>query len=62
MQDALVERLFRGYFEQGFDLKVLLVRLAVEGGIQAPDVERLLAGDDDGRANVLRRPSSSRSA
>jgi predicted DsbA family dithiol-disulfide isomerase len=54
VQDAVVERLFRGYFEEGLDLndRPTLVRLAVEGGIPAPDVERLLAGDD-GRADVL---------
>jgi predicted DsbA family dithiol-disulfide isomerase len=55
VQDAVVERLFRGYFEEGLDLndRAVLGRLAVEGGISAPEAERLLAGDE-GRADVLR--------
>jgi predicted DsbA family dithiol-disulfide isomerase len=55
VQDAVVERLFRGYFEEGLDLndRPTLVRLAVEGGFPAADVERLLAGEE-GRADVLR--------
>jgi len=55
MQDAVVERLFKGYFEEGLNLndRKILARLAVEGGIPAGDAERLLAGDE-GRADVLR--------
>jgi len=62
VQDAVVERLFRGYFEEGLDLndRPALVRLAVEGGIPAPDVERLLAGDE-GRADVLREEAQYKS-
>lgn len=54
MQDALVERLFRGYFEEGLDLndRQVLIRLAVEDGIPSTHVERLLAGDE-GRADIL---------
>lgn len=50
-----MERLFRGYFEEGMDLnnRMVLDRMAVEGGILAEDVERVLAGDE-GRADVLR--------
>lgn len=35
VQDAVVERLFRAYFEEGLELndRAVLVRLAVEGGI-----------------------------
>jgi len=55
VQDAVVERLFRGYFGDGADLndQVVLIRLAVEGGIPVQDVERLLAGEE-GQAEVLR--------
>jgi predicted DsbA family dithiol-disulfide isomerase len=55
VQDAVVERLFRAYFEEGLDLNgpAMLIRLAVEGGIPAVDAERLLAGDE-GRDEVLR--------
>lgn len=55
VQDAVVERLFRGYFGEGKDLndRATLVRLAVDGGISAPDAERLLAGEE-GKADVLR--------
>ena len=55
VQDAVVERLFKGYFEEGLDLndRAVLGRLAVEGGIPVADVERLLCGDG-GRAEVLR--------
>lgn len=54
VQDAVVERLFRGYFEEGLDLndRAVLVRLALEGGIPASEAEKLLAGDE-GRADVL---------
>jgi predicted DsbA family dithiol-disulfide isomerase len=62
VQDAMVERLFRAYFEEGLDLndRPVLVRLAVEGGIPAPDVERLLA-EDEGRADVLREEAEYKS-
>lgn len=55
VQDAVVERLFLGYFEEGLDLndRAVLGRLAVEGGIPAGDPERLFAGQE-GRADVLR--------
>lgn len=55
VQDAVVEKLFRGYFEEGLELndQPVLVRLAVEGGIPRPEIERLLEGDG-GRADVLR--------
>jgi predicted DsbA family dithiol-disulfide isomerase len=54
VQDAVVERLFRGYFEEGLDLndRPVLVRLAVESGLPVADVERLLVGDE-GRADML---------
>jgi predicted DsbA family dithiol-disulfide isomerase len=54
VQEAVVERLFRGYFEEGLDLsdRPTLVRLATEGGIPVVDAERL-AGDE-GWADVLR--------
>jgi predicted DsbA family dithiol-disulfide isomerase len=62
VQDAVVERLFRGYFEEGLDLndRQVLVRLAVEGGIPAGDAEGLLAGDE-GRADVLQEEASYKS-
>ena len=55
VQDAVVERLFRGYFEEGLDLndRAVLVRLAVEGGMPVVEAERL-PGGDEGRADVLR--------
>lgn len=55
VQDGVVERLFRGYFEEGVDLsdQAVLTRLAVEGGIPEGDVKRLLAGRE-GLADVLR--------
>ncbi len=54
VQDAVVETLFRAYFEDGLDLNdcPTLLGLAVRSGIPAPDAERLLAGDE-GRAEVL---------
>jgi len=54
VQDAVVETLFRAYFEDGLDLndRLTLLALAVRSGIPAPDAERLLAGDE-GRAEVL---------
>lgn len=54
VQDVVVERLFKGYFEEGLDLndRAALVRLAAEGGITPADAERLLA-EDAGRLDVL---------
>lgn len=54
VQDAVVERLFRGYFEEGLDLndRAVLVRLAEEGGILVSQVERMLA-ENDAREDVL---------
>ncbi|MBY0522764.1 MAG: DsbA family oxidoreductase [Gemmataceae bacterium] len=54
MQDAVVERLFKGYFEEGVDLndQPMLVRLAAESGLPAAEAEHLLTGDG-GRADVL---------
>jgi predicted DsbA family dithiol-disulfide isomerase len=54
VQDAVVERLFRGYFEEGLDLndRAVLVRLVVEAGVSKRDAEQLHAGDE-GRAEVL---------
>jgi predicted DsbA family dithiol-disulfide isomerase len=62
VHDAVVERLFRGYFEEGLDLndRVVLVRLAVEGGLPGPDVEQLLTGDQ-GKAEVLREEAQYKS-
>lgn len=55
VQDAAVERLFKGYFEDGLDLndRAVLVGLAAQSGLPAEDAERLLAGDH-GRTDVLR--------
>lgn len=55
MQDGVVERLFKGYFEEGLDLndRAVLVRLAVEGGVPVQEAESLLSGNE-GRAEVLR--------
>jgi predicted DsbA family dithiol-disulfide isomerase len=47
LQDALVERFFRGYFTEGrsvFDADSL-TGLAVEAGLDATEVRDLLAGD-----------------
>src|SRR5208282_1330460 len=54
VQDAVVERLFRGYFEEGLDLndRPVLVRLAAEGGVPAREGEGLLAMDE-GQTDVL---------
>ncbi len=54
VQDALVETLFRAYFEDGLELndRPTLLGLGVKSGIPAPDAERLLAGDE-GRADVV---------
>jgi len=52
-QDAVVESLFRGYFEEGADvgLPATLVELAERAGLDAERVRRLLAGDE-GAAEV----------
>jgi len=62
VQHAVVERLFRGYFEEGLDLndRTVMVRLAAESGVAALEAERLLAGDD-GRADVLREEAKYKS-
>jgi predicted DsbA family dithiol-disulfide isomerase len=47
VQDAVVEALFRAYFTDGRDLsdRATLAAVAVEGGLDAKEVEDLLAGD-----------------
>jgi predicted DsbA family dithiol-disulfide isomerase len=47
-QDALVERLFRGYFEEALDIGApeILERLAAESGLEADGVKEALTGDD----------------
>ena len=47
-QDALVERLFRGYFEEALDIGApeILERLAAESGLEADGVKEGLTGDD----------------
>jgi predicted DsbA family dithiol-disulfide isomerase len=48
MQDAAIERFFRGYFTEQrslFDTQSL-VTLAVDAGLDAEDARRVLAGDD----------------
>jgi len=47
-QGAIVESLFRGYFEEGADIGSLpvLVDLAARSGLTAEAVERLLRGDE----------------
>jgi predicted DsbA family dithiol-disulfide isomerase len=54
VQDAIVKILFRAYFVEGLNLndRPTLLTLAVQGGIPATHVERLLAGDE-GRGEVL---------
>src|SRR6185295_1575275 len=49
MQDAVVERLFQGYFVDGRDVgdPAVLVAIASEAGMDGALVERLLAGDAD---------------
>jgi predicted DsbA family dithiol-disulfide isomerase len=55
VQDAVVERLFLGYFEEGLNLndRATLIRLAVEGGITLADAERVIA-EEVGRLDVQR--------
>ena len=47
-QDAVVERLFHGYFEEGLDIGRVdvLESIAVEAGLEADGVERALTGSD----------------
>ena len=47
-QDAVVERLFHGYFEEGLDIgrADVLESIAVEAGLEADGVERALTGSD----------------
>lgn len=47
-QDAVVELLFRRYFEQGKDIGAIdvLVQIAVEAGLEGADAERFLSGTD----------------
>jgi predicted DsbA family dithiol-disulfide isomerase len=47
VQDAVVEALFKAYFTDGRDLsdRAVLAALAVEGGLDASEVNELLAGD-----------------
>jgi len=47
-QDAMVERLFHGYFEEALDIGApdVLERLAAESGLEADGVERALTGGD----------------
>jgi len=48
-QDAVVDRLFRLYFEEGRDIgdRKLLVEVARDAGMDVPIVEKLMASDDD---------------
>lgn len=52
LQDALKERLFRAYFTEGEPIgdPAALARLAAEVGLDAAEVERVLAGDAHARA------------
>ena len=52
VQDAVVERLFRAYFEEGADIgdHAVLLRVAGESGMDAGIVQNLLAGDSDADA------------
>jgi predicted DsbA family dithiol-disulfide isomerase len=53
VQDAVVERLFRAYFEEGVDIgdRAELARLAGEAGLDEDVIEQRLSGDD-GRKEV----------
>lgn len=61
-QDAVVEALFRGYFQEGLDIgdHAVLARLAGGAGLDADAVARLLAGDA-GREEVVREDAGFRS-
>ena len=54
VQDAVVEALFRAYFTDGRDLsdRATLAAVAVEGGLDAKEVNELLAGDRGGRRSA----------
>jgi predicted DsbA family dithiol-disulfide isomerase len=57
-QDAVVEQVFRRYFEQGEDISDtnVLVQVAVEAGLDGPETERFLSGaesTEDVRAENL---------
>jgi predicted DsbA family dithiol-disulfide isomerase len=53
VQEAIVERLFRAYFEEGLDLnRATLMAIAEESGMAA-DAAGMLAGEE-GRADVLK--------
>ena len=60
-QDAVVERLFRGYFCEGADIgdAETLAALAAEAGMARAKVTSLLAGDD-GKREVLAEDSAAR--
>jgi len=60
-QDAVVERLFRGYFCEGADIgdAETLAALAAEVGMARAKVTSLLAGDD-GKREVLAEDSAAR--
>jgi predicted DsbA family dithiol-disulfide isomerase len=53
-QDAIVNRLFHAYFEEGLDIGApeILTRLAAEAGLEAAGVEQALAGADSLEAVV----------
>lgn len=48
VQDAVVEALFEGYFENGADIgdAQVLASLATEGGLKAEEVTEMLSGDE----------------
>ena len=53
-QDAIVNRLFQAYFEEGLDIgsAEILTRLAAESGLEAAGVEQALGGADSLEAVV----------
>ncbi len=61
VQDAVVERLFRGYFCEGADIgdTETLAALAAEAGLNHQAVTALLAGDE-GKREVLAEDASAR--
>ena len=58
-QDALVDALFRGYFEEGADIGsiAVLVQLAAQAGLPGESVERFLRSDE-GTAEVKAQESA----
>ena len=58
-QDAVVDALFRGYFEEGADIgsSAVLVQLAAQAGLPDESVERLLRSDE-GTAEVKAEESA----